>query len=284
MNYIRFIIYDIKRCFVHNKYRIVLSCFMIMALMITFMWKIQVMQDSNTYVPNASFIDYVLYMVRGIAPITEKDLADVQIPYVWMTLQIICGFMIIDYIKSDLKGIGRNVLVYSKHKKKWWLSKCITTIVTIFFVYVIVWTFAFIFSLISKGDLFSLHIELFKIFYRKESVLIAPETKGLLAYGVKESLYIIFYPLLVSVCIAFVQITISQYTGLIISFIIIIGVDVMSVFNNNILLWGNWTMIERCSILAQDGHNIYVVFTMAIILGVVAVVIGFKKFMKLDIV
>ena len=42
-------------------------------------------------------------------------------------------------------------------------------------------------------------------------------------------------------------------------------------------------MAERCSILAEDGHDIYVMFIMAVTLAVVSVMAGWYRFKKKDI-
>ncbi len=42
-------------------------------------------------------------------------------------------------------GIGRNVLVYSNKKSVWWLSKCVTTAVSVSIVYILIYLSAMIF-------------------------------------------------------------------------------------------------------------------------------------------
>ena len=84
-------------------------------------------------------------------------------------------------------------------------------------------------------------------------------------------------------CIGLVQVMLSLYTGPVISFVIILIMNTLAVFSNNILLFGNWTMAERCSILAEDGLDIYVMLVMAVILAVVSVMAGWHKFKKKDI-
>ena len=42
-------------------------------------------------------------------------------------------------------------------------------------------------------------------------------------------------------------------------------------------------MAERCSILAEDGLNIYVMLAMAAVLAIVSVIVGWHRFKKKDI-
>lgn len=42
-------------------------------------------------------------------------------------------------------------------------------------------------------------------------------------------------------------------------------------------------MAERCSILAEDGLNIYVMLAMAAVLAIVSVIVGWRGFEKKDI-
>ena len=95
--------------------------------------------------------------------------------------------------------------------------------------------------------------------------------------------YIVLYPWIISVCIGLFQVGLSIYTGPVVSFVIIIILDALAVFSNNILLCGNWIMAERCSILAEDGLNIYVMLAMAAVLAIVSVIVGWNRFKKKDI-
>ena len=127
----RFVTSDIRRAVIHNKYRILLCAGIISALMITFYTYAAVnpsIKDAGLVV---SFYDYILYMIRGSVRVTTQNINKLEIPYVWISLCIMNGIMVLDYMYNDCRGIGRNVLVYSNNKSVWWLSKCVTTAVSV---------------------------------------------------------------------------------------------------------------------------------------------------------
>ena len=248
----RFVTSDIRRAVIHNKYRILLCAGIISALMITFYTYAAVnpsIKDAGLVV---SFYDYILYMIRGSVRVTTQNINKLEIPYVWISLCIMNGIMVLDYMYNDCRGIGRNVLVYSNKKSVWWLSKCVTTAVSVSIVYILIYLSAMIFAIIGKGGMSGIHTEVFRILYPKDTALMTSD----MVNGMSVSLlvYVVLFPWII-----------------------------LSVFSNNILLPGNWLMAERSSILAYKGHNIYIMLLMSVILGIISVIAGNIKFKKSDI-
>ena len=191
-----------------------------------------------------SVCDYILYMTRGICRVTEENITRLEIPYVWISLCIMCGLMVLDYMYSDMRGMGKNVLVY-------------------------------------KGSMEGIHTDMFITMYNINTSLLP---SNMLEYSQTAiCFYIVLYPWIISVCIGLFQVGLSIYTGPVVSFVIIIILDALAVFSNNILLGGNWIMAERCSILAEDGLNKYVMLAMAAVLAIVSVIVGWHRFKKKDI-
>lgn len=172
--------------------------------------------------------------------------------------------------------------LYTAEKKNlWWFSKCVTTVIAITIVYMIIWIMSLVFTVVSKGSMTGVHTDLFITMYSINTSLLPSD---MLDYSQTAiCLYVVLYPWFISVCIGLVQVMLSLYTGPVISFVIILIMNTLAVFSNNILLFGNWTMAERCSILAEDGLDIYVMLVMAVILAVVSVMAGWHKFKKKDI-
>ena len=277
----RFITNDIKRSIIHNKYRIFMCAGIILALMTTF----YSYADSNRNIKETgmmlSFFDYILYMIRGSMKVTQLNINRLEIPYVWISLCIMNAILVLDYMHSDMKGIGRSVLVYSRKKRLWWLSKCITTVVSVSMVYILIYIFAFIFSIIGKGGMSGVHTDIFRILYPKDTAFMPSDIINV--KSVKALLYVTFFPWIILVGIGLFQLALSLYVKPVLSFIIIIIIEGLSVFSNNILLFGSWFMAERCSLFVKDGHNVYIIFIMAVILGIISVIAGEIKFRRSDI-
>lgn len=282
MNIKRFIINDIKRSIIHNKYRIVMCAGIILALMTAFNSYANVHSAIRNSDMALSFYDYVLYMIRGVVKVTEQNINKLDIPFVWISLCIMNGIMVLDYLYNDMKGIGRNVLLYSQKKSMWWISKCITTVVSVSIVYILIYFFAFIFTVISKGGMTGVHTDIFRMMYGKETAFMPSEVVNV--NDVKVLLYVILFPWIISVCIGLFQVALGIYVGPVLSFILILIIDGMSIFSNNILLWGNWFMAERCDILVNNGFNCYIMFLIAVMVGILSVIAGFVRFRRIDII
>lgn len=168
-----------------------------------------------------------------------------------------------------------------KKKSMWWISKCITSVAAVTLVYVIIWLMSVMFIFVSKGSMEGIHTDMFITMYNINTSLLP---SNMLEYSQTAiCFYIVLYPWIISVCIGLFQVGLSIYTGPVVSFVIIIILDALAVFSNNILLCGNWIMAERCSILAEDGLNIYVMLAMAAVLAIVSVIVGWHRFKKKDI-
>lgn len=278
----RFIANDIRRSVIHNKYRIFMCAGIILTLMITF----YSYANSNRNIKEAgialSFFDYILYMIRGGIRVTGQNINRLEIPYVWISLCIMNGIMVLDYMYSDMKGIGRNVLVYSRNKSVWWLSKCITTVVSVSIVYILMHIFAIIFSIIGKGVMSGVHTDIFRILYPKDTAFMPSDIVN--GKSDKVLLYIVFFPWIISVGIGLFQLALSLYVKPVLSFIIVIIIDGLSVFSNSILLWGNWFMAERCDIFVKNGHNTGVILIMAVMVCVISVIAGEVKLKNSDVI
>lgn len=281
MNINSFVKNDIKRFLIHNRYRMILCVIIVFSLMAVFYMHTGVISSVKNKEIQPSACDYILYMTRGVCHVTEENIKRLEIPYVWISLCVMCSLMVLDYLYNDMRGIGRNVLVYSRKKNLWWFSKCVTTVIAITIVYMIIWIMSLVFTVVSKGSMTGVHTDLFITMYSINTSLLPSD---MLDYSQTAiCLYVVLYPWFISVCIGLVQVMLSLYTGPVISFVIILIMNTLAVFSNNILLFGNWTMAERCSILAEDGLDIYVMLVMAVILAVVSVMAGWHKFKKKDI-
>ena len=96
-------------------------------------------------------------------------------------------------------------------------------------------------------------------------------------------IYIFTVPMLVSIGITLFQAAISQYLSPVIGLAVVLSIDVMSVFSNSVLLWGNWSMILRSSLCLQDGLDVWKSIAAGIVTGITGVVSGGIRFCKKDI-
>ena len=71
--------------------------------------------------------------------------------------------------------------------------------------------------------------------------------------------------------------------GPIISLIIILSVDIISVFTNSKWLWGNWSMITRSSLYLDNGVSVTWAVIASLIIGLAGGIVGGYRFYRSDV-
>ncbi len=146
-------------------------CFIVFGLMAAFYMHIGVINSVRDNKIQPSVCDYILYMTRGICRVTEENITRLEIPYVWISLCIMCGLMVLDYMYSDMRGMGKMCL-YTVKKSMWWISKCITSVAAVTLVYVIIWLMSVMFIFVSKGSMEGIHTDMFITMYNINTSLL----------------------------------------------------------------------------------------------------------------
>lgn len=76
---------------------------------------------------------------------------------------------------------------------------------------------------------------------------------------------------------------VSQFTGPIMSILIILSVDFLTIFSNNKFLWPNWSMILRSDVCIENGIGFSTAVVAVLIMGLLGAVAGGVRFYKKDI-
>lgn len=274
MKFLRIMKEDIKRAFYNNRYRFLMAFLLILALVLVSTNICNAMYLRNPELGKMNFIDYIFYLTCGMEPVLPENMDEVTIPFVWMAVQFLCCLVTLDYVYGDQKSFGKDILIRTKSRVQWWISKCVCITLMTMAVYIIMYTISFIVSLINYGVSGELHLDLLRSICLLRNSYI---------YSHEMSVFLLTVPILFSVCISLLQMAISQFTGPIFSLVIILSTDILSVFTNNKYLWGNWSMILRSDICIENGISVGFAIAASLITGVIGVIIGGFKFYKRDI-
>jgi len=191
-----------------------------------------------------------------------------------MSIQFLCGLVTLDYIQYDQNGIGKAIILRTKSKLAWWLSKCLSMICLVIGVYTLLFVVSAVVALINYRLSGELHMDLLSMVLELNNTYIVED--GMI-------IYIFTVPILVSIGITLFQAAISQYLSPVIGLAVVLSIDAMSVFSNSVLLWGNWSMILRSSLCLQDGLDVWKSIAAGIVTGITGVVSGGIRFCKKDI-
>jgi hypothetical protein len=102
-------------------------------------------------------------------------------------------------------------------------------------------------------------------------------------YADGMKIYLLTTPLVISLGITLLQAGISQFISPVIGLVAVLSIDVLSVFSNSSMLWGNWGMLLRSRLCAGDGISIWKGLIAGVLIGLTGIVAGALRFCKKDI-
>lgn len=153
MTSLKIIKYDLKNgILLRWKYFIpILFLFLFQCLSVFSKYNIFITSDTNI---NISIGDYFFSIFKGMPLIIQKE--DVfKIDIVWLVNNLIISIFISYYPHKDINSFCHMVIIKSKHRKTWWLGKCIWTFCFIIFYYACIYITILFFSVLTgaKGFL-----------------------------------------------------------------------------------------------------------------------------------
>ncbi len=169
--------------------------------------------------------DIVLWLFKGTK---EFDIAAnniLDIPTAYILPNILIAFIVGNYPFKDLNGFGTAVLVRTRKKMVWWLSKCVWCILSIVTAYTILIAELLLLVLVQKIFL------LFRLcrFVRKYQAF----DKVLIEHSANFNdiaIYMLIGGVLTSIAISMLQVSLSQILSPIIGYISVVALLIAGVF------------------------------------------------------
>ena len=223
-----------------------------------------------------NFSDYVIDLYKGMDIFEKVDNGDrFQISGGWMIINIFLTYIIGYYPLKDLKDYGSQILIRSKKRWQWWLSKCIWVIASVLIYYAIGYIVISIFSLFDGGISLT---PTYDINMSISKVNTLDFTAG------KIIVVTMILPIVMSIALSLIQMTISMVTTPILSNVVLIAIIVASAYYCHPLLLGNYLMILRNdAIVLGQGVNTMVGLGLGGVVSILAIIIGNLRFKKMDI-
>lgn len=218
-------------------------------------------------------MDYVLYLFRGeVAASLNAD-----VPYVLPTISIIewilISFIVGNFATRELLIQGENTLLRAKSRIFWWNQKCIwniwMNIIYSVMIYVVI-------EMISAYRTKDVVIE-FNWLYHQDLFLNDPDKKVATAAA-------IFLPIIASIAMTQMQMTISLFLGSQGSFIIMLSYFVCSAYIRNPWLIGNAFMLIRIQPFSEKGIPLFEMVLFSIGCWICAVAVGQIAFERYDVI
>lgn len=266
--------YDIISGFRNNLGKIVV--FFIMIVGISMINTGNIKEVESLYNINATIVDYFLVFMSGPKYISEGALDMYQIPVLWLLPQIMISYIAGYYAMTNIDKEGLQALVRANTRRKWWISKCIWNGTMVTFLYFLMYGVIIVNASINGADMrcaYNMEIlnELCDIFYINGT-------------NTEILLMLLFMPLLVSLTINILQMTIALIFSPIIGFIFSQSIVFLSTIITNKWLISNLGMLSRSKIVGVSDITIKTGIIICIGVYVLFVVVGYEYFKRYDVV
>ncbi len=186
-----------------------------------------------------------------------------------------CAFLVMSYPKNDLEGVGLNVLILSKSKKIWWISKCLWIFVSVFSIYLLIGIIAMLFTLLSGGTLEAvIHYEIFEAF---------SQTPPINGSQMPIILFVLIMPLLTSTVISILQMVVSVFSQPTLGMAAVFAIEILSVYSMNIWCLSNASMVRRSQLYLPSGMPLLPQIIYSVCVLAVSIIAGYMIFRRSDI-
>ncbi len=185
----------------------------------------------------ATTLDYICYFVGGPRHIPDKMYEMYMIPVLWIFLQVLIGYMVGYYAMTDIDTYGQQVLLRSGSRRKWWFSKCVWNSVTVIGLYVIIYGAAVLSGVIGGAGM--------KMKLTGEIVTSVCNVDTLGGTTRDHCIILLFMPMLVSLALSMMQMTITLISSPIIGFISTQSIVFLSTLFENKVLFSNYGMLTH---------------------------------------
>lgn len=222
-----------------------------------------------------SFGDYAMYVFAGKEEFSPAMGNVFSFPAVWTLIMALLMYITLNYPFDDITGFGRHVLMNSKSRRIWWLSKCAWSVISCALAYALILSVCFIFSLITKAQL-SLQVSNY-------AIAIAKQTSEYFMYNDTKIGVLLLLPLLLLCQMSLFQMTASILLKPTISFLITIAHLIAAAFYMTPYLPANYSMFLRYDIVTPTGLRPLTGVIISSVIIVIAVIVGMIAFSKYDI-
>ena len=223
--------------------------------------------------PVPSTGDFIVDMFKGMEKYEPHiKTKPFEIPAFYLFFNLYISYVIARYPLNDLRGMGMNVLVNSRNRSSWIVSKFVWCAEMVLLLYAV--TFAIAITCSALSGQVSMHL----------NTEINISVSNLQLTQDQFFLNVILLPIITSICISYVQLTISFRVSLLAGSIVTIVLICLSAYYSNTFLVGNYLMLLRNSAVIGSGgvlasHGCI----LSILLSIVSLLLSNAWFAKRDI-
>ncbi len=264
--------HDIVQGFIYNRKKFVLILLFFCVICLFCNREINTLEKLGYINSNPGMVEYILYFSEGMREYIPNSEIPFQIPFAWLSVNLLLAYIIGDYVIKDLHTIGTQMIIRSSQRKIWIFGKIVYCIFCVLFVYLLETFVCFLFGLFSENIHLNISQNIWEIFY-----------------GINPSLYslpelisgLILLPVFTSIVISIFQVFLTIYIKPIYSFIVISVYMIASAYWKSYMLIGNYSMFLRNWRICEKGMvqtNCFIGLVCVCLALIVLLIISFHKY------
>lgn len=227
---------------------------------------------------STSLGNYLGYIYGGMAEYSIGENISFVFPIRWIIVFFSILFITLNYPYNDMQSVGQQILIRTKGRSLWWLSKCGWNICCTILFHFIICLSAILFCCIT-GDKITggIDIELMNVMFETNRETQTSAT-GILP------LYILLLPIVISIGINLFQMTLSLFIKPLFSFLFVSLLLLLSAYFMSPFWIGNYAMLMRYDLVHTNGMVMHNGIIIALALMTLSIVIGLIGFRYYDII
>ena len=229
-------------------------------------------------VGEVTFFDILIWFFKGMKEYIPTSNKPFEIPVDFLLLNIILAIIIGNYPMKDINGYGRSILVRSDTRLSWWLSKCIWNVLSVITFYTVIYV-GIIGTYVAHGGLENGIKLLFNADLMK--AVFQVDLDNVNSYVLMITTIVL--PIITSIAISMLQMTIAFYLNSIVSYVIIIAMYIFSAFYMKWFMMGNYIMMYRNESINQKGMNLSISLIVDAGVVLISIVSGYLYFRRYDV-
>ena len=223
------------------------------------------------------FVDFILYLYGGMESYIPAPGSLFTFPMRWMAVFLPAVLLTLQYPFRDMQGFGQQILIRTKGRMAWWLSKCTWNLCNILVYHGCIFGTAALFCSTVGADVPGVfHKELlYAVFQVRKDNLMPQETVWPGA--------MLLLPVLVSFCLSLLQMSLTLLIRPVFSFFTMAFIMISSAYFTSPYFAGNYAMPLRYNMVCKGGVSMEIGVMLSVGGMVFAVGAGCMVFQRYDI-
>ncbi|MCJ7839335.1 hypothetical protein MUB24_00135 [Lederbergia sp. NSJ-179] len=276
MKFSKLLKYDLKNGFLLGSIKWLVLVLLVIAFCLDFY-----LRKSHTYIfeesiPAGTMIDYLFYIFAGMREYIPSMTESFIFPVKWLLLHLFIFYCTLYYPYRDLSSLGLNILVRTKGRIAWWISKSIWNICYVLAMYAVIFLTVLLFCLVMQEPI---TLDITPVFVHDLLDAGSPFD----TFSTKLVYTILFFPLLMSIGLNLVQMTLVLFIKPLYSFGLMAVLLLASAYLLTPYLPGNYAMPIRSAYVVENGMSTYGGILMFLLLVSASFIVGCLYFRRYDI-